>query len=191
MILPVFAPSHPVYVGFDPPLKQLAQGVAPEEVICNEGLELIIKHNQSPACVRIETAIKLEERGWGVMPPPCCKTMHLDVVDYVSFVDNLRATGAIVTPGGPISQPFFTAEGIIILVNGDDVQVFEYPTFIDAESDARKVSPDGSSIGTSMPFWVGSPHFYLKENIVVIYVGDNLDTLGIIESVLGSQFAGR
>jgi len=114
-----------------------------------------------------------------------------DVVDYVSFVDNLRATGAIVTPSGPISQPFFTVEGIAILVNGDDVQVFEYPTFIDSESDARKVSPDGSSIGTSMPFWIGSPHFYLKENIIVLYVGDNLDTLGIIESVLGSQFAGR
>ncbi len=48
------------------------------------------------------------------------------------------------------------------------------------------VSPDLSSIGTSMPFWIGSPHFYLKENIIVIYVGDNLDTLSIIESVLGS-----
>jgi len=75
MIFPVFAPSHPEYVGVDPPRKQVAQGIAPEEVICKEGLELIIKHNQSPACVKLETAGKLEERGWGVMPPPCCKTI--------------------------------------------------------------------------------------------------------------------
>jgi len=40
---------------------------------------LIIKYNGSPACVKLETAEKLEELGWGVMPPPCCKTMHQDM----------------------------------------------------------------------------------------------------------------
>jgi hypothetical protein len=71
--LPVFAPSHPEYVGFASPLKQTAQGIVPEKVTCNKELVLIIKHNDSPACVRLETAINLEERSWGVMPPPCCK----------------------------------------------------------------------------------------------------------------------
>ena len=73
--VPAFAPSHLEYVGFDSPRKQIAQGISPEEVICNEGLELIIKHNGSAACVRLDTAVNLEERGWGVMPPPCCKDM--------------------------------------------------------------------------------------------------------------------
>ncbi len=73
MIIPIFAPSHPEYVGVDSPRKQIAQGVLPEEVICKEGLILIIKHNGSSACVRPDTAVILEERGWGVMPPPCCK----------------------------------------------------------------------------------------------------------------------
>ena len=74
-----FAPSHPEYIGFEPPLKQIAQGTPPDEVICNEGLQLIMKNNGSSACVKFETAVKLEERGWGVMPPPCCKKMHQDV----------------------------------------------------------------------------------------------------------------
>jgi len=52
------------------PIKQIAQGISPEEVICNEGLELIMKNNGSAACVRADTAVKLEKRGWGVMPPP-------------------------------------------------------------------------------------------------------------------------
>ena len=73
MIFPVFAPSHPEYVGFDSPRKQITYGVSPEQVICNEGLVLFIKYNGSPACVRLETAVILEERGWGGMPPPCCK----------------------------------------------------------------------------------------------------------------------
>ena len=72
---PLTPPSHPEYVGFDAPLRQIAFGVFPNEVKCNQGLELIIKHNDSPACVKLETVEKLEVRGWGVMPPPCCKDM--------------------------------------------------------------------------------------------------------------------
>ena len=74
--LPIFAPSHPEYVGFDTPLKQVSQGTDPVAIKCNVGLELIIKHNGSPACVKQDTAEKLEERGWGGIPPPCCKNMH-------------------------------------------------------------------------------------------------------------------
>ncbi len=63
-----FAPSHPEYIGFESPLKQIAQGTPPDEVICNEGLQLIMKNNGSPACVKTTTAEKLIERGWGIMP---------------------------------------------------------------------------------------------------------------------------
>jgi len=53
------------------------------------------------------------------------------------------------------------------------------------------VASDGSSIGTSMPFWVGDPYFYYKEKIIVLFVGDNPVIEELLESVLGSQFAGR
>jgi len=303
-----FAPSHPEYIGFDPPLKQISQGIPPDEVICNEGLQLIMRNGGSSACVRMETAIKLEERGWGVMPPPCCKdmphlfitesvlgiaqefikssptfafdgmpetlevelvairesfpeqyvieadfdslhggygdrtdqmviqvitphTMNLVVingevtsaildgkwdelnqlqlpwtptkgpgetvshggpaVDYVSLIDNLRANNATVIPEGEIEQPFFSVTGFSIQVNGASVQVFEYNNAKDAEADASLVSQDGSSIGTSMPFWVDDPHFYYKEKIIVLYVGDDPAIEELLEFVLGSQFAGR
>jgi len=82
--LPVFAPSHPEYVGFETPLKQIAQGIAPENVTCNEGLVLIIRHNGSPACVKPQTAEKLEQRSWGVIPP-CCKNMHQVLKESISI----------------------------------------------------------------------------------------------------------
>jgi len=78
-----FAPSHPEYIGFDPPLKQMKQGISPNEVICNEGLQLIMRNGGSSACVRMETAIKLEERGWGVMNP--------DVASITSFEECIAA----------------------------------------------------------------------------------------------------
>jgi len=293
------------------PIKQVAQGIDSVAVVCNEELVLIIKHNGSPACVRPDTAEILEERGWGGMPPPCCKdmphiltteavlgiaeefikssatfafdgieeTLSLELVairesfpeqyvieadfdslhggygdrtdemviqvitphsmnlvvingevtsalldgkwdelnqlqlpwtptkgpsespdtvshggpavDYVSLIDNLRANDATVNPEGEIEQPFFSVTGFSIQVNGASVQVFEYNTSEDAEADASLVSSDGSSIGTSMPFWVDDPHFYYKEKIIVLYVGDNPAIEELLESVLGSQFAGR
>jgi len=114
-----------------------------------------------------------------------------EVVDYVSLIDNLRANDATVNPEGEIDQTFFSVTGFSIQVNGASVQVFEYNSAEDAEADASLVSPDGSSIGTSMPFWVDDPHFYYEEKIIVLYVGDDPAIEELLESVLGNQFAGR
>jgi len=52
--------------GMVSPLKQQDANLPPELVICKQGLQLIIKtEDNSPACVKPETAMKLVERGWG------------------------------------------------------------------------------------------------------------------------------
>ena len=113
------------------------------------------------------------------------------VKDYISLVDNLRGAGANVEPAGEITQPFFSVNGFVIKVNGADVQVFEYSDVNAAENEAKSISPDGSSVGTSMPFWVAPPHFYKVEKLIVLYVGENENTIGILDNVLGPQFAGH
>lgn len=51
-----------------PPLKQLKLGVLPDDVVCRENLVLIKRiMSDTPACVKIDTAQKLVERGWGTM----------------------------------------------------------------------------------------------------------------------------
>ena len=112
------------------------------------------------------------------------------VSDYVSFIDNLRATGDLVEPAGEISQPFFSVKGFVVKVNGEEVQVFEYLNATAADSEAELVSPDGASVGTNMITWVATPHFYKEERLIVLYVGDNEDLINILETILGSQFAG-
>jgi len=48
-----------------PPLKQISEGIIPENVICKDNYELIFKAtDNSPACVKPSTAQKLLERGW-------------------------------------------------------------------------------------------------------------------------------
>lgn len=49
---------------FPSPLSQQRDGVSPDEVVCNEGLELIMKNNGQATCVKPETKQKLVERGW-------------------------------------------------------------------------------------------------------------------------------
>lgn len=113
------------------------------------------------------------------------------VRDYVSLVDNLRAAGATIEPAGSVDQPFFSVEGNAIDVNGENVQVFEYADQAAAEAEAETISPDGSSIGTSMVTWVDPPHFFQTGRIIVLYVGDNQEVIELLGEVVGPQIAGR
>jgi len=112
------------------------------------------------------------------------------VTDYVSLVDALRAQDAVIEPSGEISQPFFTVKGQVIQVNSQDAQVFEYADEAAADAEAELVALDGSSVGTTMVTWVGSPHFYSAGRLIVLYVGDDAATIDLLETVLGPQFAG-
>jgi len=47
------------------PIKQIANGIFPENVTCKEGMQLVFKNTyNSPACVKSTTVDKLIERGW-------------------------------------------------------------------------------------------------------------------------------
>ncbi|MBT5200273.1 MAG: hypothetical protein HOK63_02350 [Thaumarchaeota archaeon] len=65
----------PIATGkIDSPKKQMAQGIEPSAVKCNEGLVLVTKKSgESSACVKPITADILSQRGWGGINPPCCK----------------------------------------------------------------------------------------------------------------------
>ena len=110
-------------------------------------------------------------------------------IDLDTLVNRLEAAGATVEMTGTVSQPFFTPEGQVITVNGQDVQVFEYENEADAKAEADLVSPDGGSVGTSMMSWIATPHFYNNGKLIVLYVGDDIDTITFLEAVLGTQFA--
>jgi len=71
------------------PRQQVKNGIEIDQVICKEGLILFIKYNGSPACLKHDTAVILEERGWGGMPPPCCKPT--DASSIHSFEDCVAA----------------------------------------------------------------------------------------------------
>jgi hypothetical protein len=122
-----------------------------------------------------------------------CDTEDDDVAlfDTTVLVESLRAGGLIVDRRGTVSQPFFSASGSIVTVNGEDVQAFEYRDIARAEAEARTVSPDGSTIGTTAVSWIGPPHFHRRDRVIVLYVGDAATVRAALTNVMGPQFAGR
>jgi hypothetical protein len=117
------------------------------------------------------------------------------VLDYTGLVEALRAGGATVEPAGSLAQPFFSVEGQALKVNSSDVQVFEYESERTAETEAAGIAIDGGSAstadGVSLISGLATPHFYRSGKLIVIYVGDEAALSGLLEGVLGEQFAGR
>ena len=113
------------------------------------------------------------------------------VTDYPSLIKSLRALGAGATAAGDVEQPFFSIKGAMIKVHDEDVQVFQYANAAAADAEATPISRDGMTVGTRKIFWVGPPHFFKKDKLLVLYVGDNAKVLETLEAVLGKQFAGR
>lgn len=109
-----------------------------------------------------------------------------------ALLRTLQQQGATVTRAGGLPQssyPFFSVSAQLLQVNGADVQVFEYANATGADSDASKVSPTGSSVGQSQVSWMDTPHFYKRDRLIVLYVGQAADVLRMLEAVLGAAFA--
>jgi hypothetical protein len=89
------------------------------------------------------------------------------------------------------SFPFFSVRAQRLLVNGHSVHVFEYPDTDSAASDAARVAPSGTPIGSTQITWVEQPRFYMRGRLIVLYVGRDEDVSSMLERVLGQPFAGR
>lgn len=110
---------------------------------------------------------------------------------YNDLVGALQAAGVTVEPGEAVEQPFFSVPGQVIELNDQDVQVYVYESADALEAEAAQVSEDGSSIGTTMVNWEEAPHFFKSGRVLVLYLGDDLNILSILDSILGRQFAGN
>ncbi|MHA7646832.1 hypothetical protein [Nitrosopumilus sp. S4] len=64
----IFSIAFPADAKLESPKKQIELGISLEDVQCREGLELVIRTNGFPACVKPETADRMEKRGLVAIP---------------------------------------------------------------------------------------------------------------------------
>jgi hypothetical protein len=108
-----------------------------------------------------------------------------EIGGYTEFVDALRTAGATVQPTDQIEQPFFPVMGQVIVVNGWDVQVFEFDTVAEREQIAATISETGDTIGRSVPSWIDQPNFWAEGRLIVLFVGRDQELIDLLTDVLG------
>lgn len=118
--------------------------------------------------------------------------MHTGLALLDELISVFEDAGATVSLAETLDQSFFTVEAQVVLINEiQALQVYEYPDEKSAMAEVALVAPSGSPIGTSQVSWMMPPHFYHSGHLVVIYIGADADTLELLDTVLGNQFAGQ
>jgi serpin B len=75
-----------------PPLKQISLGITPENIFCKVDYVKIEKFSDnSPACVKLSTAEKLTERGWGVLAPQNNSGNLMNDLNEIDFSNTVYA----------------------------------------------------------------------------------------------------
>ena len=59
----IFSFILPIDADIESPRKQMKMGISAEDILCRNGLELVIRTNGIPACVKSETSDKMQKRG--------------------------------------------------------------------------------------------------------------------------------
>jgi hypothetical protein len=117
--------------------------------------------------------------------------------DLVFSLEEAGAQVALNTEPVPAAD-ILTVSGHVINVNGEQLQLFIYEDATAAEADAERISADGYEIaptrdgeeGPAIIDWPSPPHFYLWDNIIILYVGEDSEILTLLSELLGQPFAG-
>ncbi len=108
---------------------------------------------------------------------------------YADLLAALQATGATVAPGGDVDQPSIPVKGHLITVNGADVQVFEFQDDVTRQQVSDTIAQTQDSIATSVPSHITWPNFWAKGRLIVLYIGEDRPTIGLLTGILGNTIA--
>lgn len=76
----------------------------------------------------------------------------------------------------------------------EHITVYLYESASSMEQDASFIDEGGTGYhngNNSVEIsWVSFPHFYKRDNLIVLYVGENTELIHALEDILGDQFAG-
>ncbi len=104
-----------------------------------------------------------------------------------AFIKQLPA-GAVIIPS-EIKRENLSVSGRMIVMNGDNLEVFEYPDSNTAEKEALQMSQKYQSTQNSLE-WKESIHLYLKDNLLIFYMGKNDSIISALNQGISQRVAG-
>jgi hypothetical protein len=107
---------------------------------------------------------------------------------------SLESKGAVLVRVSEERSGIFDNPFTITMVNGEQVDFYEFPSVADAEAASRTVSRDGMIItngDTAVAIdFLFKPHYFLQGNVIVVYTGGNDATVQLLRQAFGTEFAG-
>lgn len=106
------------------------------------------------------------------------------------LVNDLRALGIEVEEGGEFAAEPLSTLGRTICVSGEPVSVYIFGTPQEAAAVAARIDPDDpANLGTMIIEWAGTPRFWIRDRILVLYLGADESVENGLVAVLGEPFA--
>ena len=127
----------------------------------------------------------------GTTPPVIFGTASPSAPDGVeALVADLVAGGVSAKLGSNFLAAPLPGEGVLVCAGTEAVQVYVLRDHEAALAAAAMIDrEDPSKIGTSIVDWAGRPRFWLRDRILVLYVGDNAASDRALRTLLGPPFA--
>lgn len=120
--------------------------------------------------------------------------VHADSDGYAPLLEELEALGFEVSFGSTFFHPFLSAQGRTVTLNNERLQTFLYPDPEAAQAEAQRFSQDGAWIDRSGELvsinWIATPHLFLVDSMLIIYVGENDELLAALSEAFDEPFAG-
>ncbi len=123
-------------------------------------------------------------------PPPSSVQSGYDDVKQA-----LETNGAVVVQTGEEPDGLFSSAVIKVLINGEQLQVYEFASTSAADTATTTVSADGTTFTSndSPPIaidFLHRPHLFQQGNVIVVYTGNDAGVINLLRDTLGEEFAG-
>jgi hypothetical protein len=104
------------------------------------------------------------------------------------LVGSLEEAGMEVNIVGDVNQPLIPVSGRLMQVNGQEVQVYEFPNQAERQQVTDLLAREGFAIEGIVP-GVQDPHIWAQGRLLVIYIGQDQSTINTLNSFLGDRMA--
>jgi hypothetical protein len=113
-----------------------------------------------------------------------------EATTYAEFVASLETQGAIVEERGQVRQPFMDITGQALAVRGQEIQVFEFATEQAQRDTAATLGMIRDTVAQAMGEPVGQVHVWANGRIIVLYAGQDSQTVTLLNRVVGTPLLG-
>lgn len=113
---------------------------------------------------------------------------------YHKVIKELKQDGFSVTESDTKKDILEGERKWLTINQTENIAIYIYGNNQLMEEDAGRLSKEGSKYNTGKQAtfisWSNVPHFYKKGNLIVLYVGEDLEIINSLEEILGLPFAG-